>query len=91
MKSTNLRNKPVDKRRLNAQDKQQYKSNNRSSALAKARQRRGQMAWEGKVNLGTQEQTPGTGGVSLGRGTQQQRLREKGQELARSKALRSGS
>ena len=91
MKSTNLRNKPVDKRRLNAQDKQQYKSNNRSSALAKARQRRGQMAWEGKVNLGTQEKTPGTGGFTAGIHTQQQRVREEGQKLARSKALRSGS
>ena len=89
MNTTNLRNKPVDKRRLSAQDKQQYQSNNRRSAVAKARARRGQMAWSGKVNLGHQEQKPGTGGLSLGRGTQQQRLREKGEELARSKQLRS--
>ena len=91
MQTKNLRNKPVDKRRLSAQDKSQYQSNNRRSAVARARARRGQMAWKNNTKVGRQEQTPGTGGVSLGRGTQQQRLREKGQELARSKELRSGT
>ena len=91
MQTTNLRNKPVDKRRLSAQDKEQYQSNNRRSAVAKVRARRGQMAWKNNVKLGRQEQTPGTGGFTAGLHTQQQRVREKGQELARSKALRSGS
>ena len=89
MQTTNLRNKPVDKRRLSAEDKAQYQSNNRRSAVAKARLHRGNMAWKGKVNLGRQEQTPGTGGFTAGLHTQQQRVREKGQELARSKQLRS--
>ena len=91
MQTTNLRNKPVDKRYLNAQDKQQYQSNNRRSAVAKVRARRGQMAWKNNVKVGRQEQTPGTGGFTAGLHTQPQRLREKGQELARSKELRSGS
>ena len=89
MNTTNLRNKPVDKRRLSAEDKQQYQSNNRRSAVAKARARRGEMAWSGKVKLGQQEQKPGTGGLSLGLEMQQQRLREKGEDLARSEQLKS--
>lgn len=89
MKTTNLRNKPVDKRRLSAEDKAQYQPQARSSALARARVRRGQLAWDNKVQLGRQEQTPGTGGFSAGLGIQQQRNREKGAELQRSKQLRS--
>jgi hypothetical protein len=88
VKSTNLRNKPVDKRRLSAEDRQSYKSNNRASALAKARQRKGQMAWDAKVTRGTQEQKPGTGGFTKGLAAQQDRNRQKGAEVRRSKALR---
>jgi hypothetical protein len=89
VKSTNLRNKPVDKRRLSAEDKQQYQSGQRRQALARARQRRGQMAWNNKVKVGKQEHKPGSGGFQAGREVQQQRVREKGQKLARSKKLRS--
>jgi len=89
VKTTNLRNKPVDKRRLSAEDKAQYQPQARSSALARARVRRGQLAWNSKVQLGRQEQTPGTGGFTAGLQVQQERLRNKGQELARSKQLRS--
>jgi hypothetical protein len=88
VKSTNLRNKPVDKRRLSAQDKESYRPGNRSQALSRARQRKGQMAWDNKVTRGTQEQKPGTGGFTSGLALQQQRNREKGAEVARSKALR---
>ena len=89
MKSTNLRNKPVDKRRLSAQDKESYRSGNRASALAKARQRKGQMAWDNKVQIGKQERKPGSGGLSMGRNTQGQRQAQEGAKVARSKALRS--
>jgi len=88
VKSTNLRNKPVDKRRLSAQDRESYRPGNRSQALARARQRKGQMAWDSKVPRGTQEQKPGTGGFTSGLALQQQRNREKGAEVERSKALR---
>ena len=47
------------------------------------------VACDNKVQLGRQEQTPGTGGFSAGLGIQQQRNREKGAELQRSKQLRS--
>ncbi len=89
MKSTNLRNKPVDRRRLSAEDRQSYRPNNRASALAKARQRKGQMAWDAKVTRGTQEQKPGTGGFTKGLAAQQERNRAKGAEVKRAKALRA--
>ena len=88
MKSTNLRNKPVDRRRLSAQDRESYRPNNRASALAKARQRKGQMAWDAKVTRGTQEQKPGTGGFTQGIAKQQERMRIKGQEERRAKSFR---
>ena len=88
MKTTNLRNKPLDRRRLSAEDRAQYVPRQRAKSVAQARQRRGQLAWENKVDVGRQEQKPGTGGFTGGLQTQQQRVREKGQELARSKQLR---
>ena len=88
MKSTNLRNKPVDKRRLSKEDRGTYQSSNRSSALAKARARKGKLAWNNKVNIGKQEQKPGTGGFTQGISMQQARLREEGAKVQRAKALR---
>ena len=89
MKSTNLRNKPVDRRRLSAADRQSYQPSNRASAVAKARARKGQLSWDNKVNVGRQERSPGTGGFTQGIAIQQQRLREQGAELERSKQLRN--
>ena len=89
MKSTNLRNKPVDKRRLSAEDRASYRPGSRSQALSRARQRKGQMAWDTKVSRGTQEQKPGTGGFTKGLTAQQDRNRQKGAEVARSKQLRA--
>ena len=89
MKSTNLRNKPVDRRRLSAEDRQSYRPNNRASALAKARQRKGQMAWDNKVPRGKQERKPGSGGLSMGKGTQAQRQRNESAKVQRSKQLRA--
>ncbi len=89
MKSTNLRNKPVDRRRLSAQDKESYRPNSRATALSKARQRKGQLAWDNKVQTGTQEQKPGSGGLSLGRATQGQRQAKESAKVQRSKQLRA--
>ena len=88
MKTTNLRNKPVDKRRLNAQDRAQYSGRAKAKNVAQARLKRGNLAWENKVNVGRQERRPGTGGFTAGIETQQQRVRDEGQKLARSKQLR---
>ena len=89
MNSNNLRNKPVDRRRLSAQDKESYRPGNRASALAKAKQRKGQMAWDNKVQLGTQEHKPGTGGFTKGLAAQQDRNRAEGAKVRRSKELRA--
>ena len=88
MKSTNLRNKPIDRRRLSAEDRAQYNPSNRMKAVAKARARKGNLAWDNKVTTGRQEQKPGTGGFTSGLALQQQRNREEGAKVARSKALR---
>ena len=88
MKTTNLRNKPVDKRRLNAQDRAQYQGREKAKTVAQARLKRGQLAWENKVPVGRQERRPGTGGFTAGIETQQARVRNEGQKLARSKQLR---
>tara|TARA_R110002050_G_scaffold38079_1_gene94245 strand:- start:115 stop:273 length:159 start_codon:yes stop_codon:yes gene_type:complete len=47
------------------------------------------MGWDNKVTRGTQEHKPGTGGFTSGLAMQQQRNRDKGAEVARSKALRA--
>ena len=88
MKTTNLRNKPIDRRRLSAEDRSQYKPQARSNALAKARQRRGNMAWANKTKQGRQEQRPGTGGFTADITTQQARMRQEGAKVKRAKALR---
>jgi len=88
VKTTNLRNKPVDKRRLNAQDRAQYSGRAKAKNVAQARLKRGNLAWENKVNVGRQERRPGTGGFTAGIETQQQRVRDEGQKLQRSKQLR---
>ena len=88
MKTTNLRNKPIDRRRLSAEDRAQYDPSNRMKAVSKARARKGQLAWNNKVEVGRQEQNPGTGGFTSGIGLQQQRNRDEGAKVRRSKALR---
>ena len=88
MKTTNLRNKPIDRRRLSAEDRAQYDPSKRMKAVSRARQRKGNLAWDNKVNVGRQEQNPGTGGFTSGIELQQQRNREEGAKVRRSKALR---
>ena len=58
-------------------------------AHSRAKQRRGELAWNNKVRQGRQEQKPGTGGFTSGLAMQQQRNREKGAEVKRSKQLRA--
>ena len=83
----NLRNKPVDKRRLNAQDRESYRPQARESAIARTKQWRGQLAWNANSPPRTQVHTPGSGGFTMGRQAQAARLREVGAQRDRSKAL----
>ena len=88
MKTTNLRNKPIDRRRLSAEDRAQYNPRTKAKSVAQARLKRGQLAWENKVPVGRQERKPGTGGFTQGISMQQARVRNEGAKLARSKQLR---
>ena len=84
----NLRNSPVDKRRLKAEDRN-FNTSRRELAVKKAKQRRGSLAYEENRQRRTTERTPGSGGFGLkGREIQQQRLRNEGQKAKRAKGLR---
>jgi len=84
----NLRNKPVDKRYLSSEDRQAYRGAARSRAASRTRQRQGQMNQIRNRPQRTVTSKPGTGGFVKGIALQQQRVREKGQELQRAKQLR---
>ncbi len=83
----NLRNAPVDKRRLKKEDRN-FDTSKRETALKKARQRRGNIAYQRKRPQRTTEQAPGSGGFTQGRSIQQARLRDKGAKARRSKSFR---
>jgi len=85
----NLRNTTVDRRRLSAEDRASYRPQQRQMALARAQQRRGQLAWNEHREQRTREARPGSGGFTGGIGIQQQRLREEGAKLARAEQLRN--
>ena len=85
--AVNLRTKPIDRRRLSAQDKSDYNMS-RSKKVAGARARRGRMSQRANAPIAHTPQKPGTGGCTQGRKIQQQRVREQGAELRRSEALR---
>jgi hypothetical protein len=70
-------------------DRESYRPQARATALARARQRKGQMGWDNKVTRGTQEHKPGTGGLSMGRNTQGQRQAQESAKVQRSEALRA--
>ena len=82
MRSTNLRNKPIDRRYLNKKDRADYNQSgeygNRASALARVRGYKGQMAYQANRPMNTQGRTPGTGGFNKGIGVQQARMRDYG-------------
>ena len=85
--AVNLRTKPIDRRRLSAQDKSDYNMS-RSKKIAGARSRRGAMAQRENMPIAHTAQKPGTGGFTQGLSIQQARNREKGAEVRRSEALR---
>ena len=86
--AVNIRNSPIDKRRLSKEDRSQWISSKRQGAMARVKQWRGQQAWAQNSPTKTQNARPGAGGFSAGIGIQHQRLRDEGAKLARSKQLR---
>ena len=85
--AVNLRTKPIDRRRLSAQDKSDYNMS-RSKKIAGARARRGQMAQRANNPIAHTSQKPGTGGFTQGLSIQQERTRQQGAEVRRAEALR---
>ena len=68
MRSTNLRNKPVDRRYLSDKDKADYNQSGeygrRAQALSRARGRKGQMAYQANRPMNTQSRTQRSGGMN---------------------------
>ena len=87
--AVNLRNKPVDRRRLSAEDRKSYKSDMRLKAVKRANAYRGRMAMDNKNDQFRTEKKPGTGGFTGGRAIQQERMRQEGNKKLRAKQLRS--
>ena len=86
--AVNLRNKPVDRRRLSVADRESYKPDMRLKAVQRANAYRGQMAMQNNNDQFRTEQKPGTGGFTGGAGVQQSRLRKVGQETRRAECFR---
>ena len=85
--AVNLRTKPIDRRRLSAQDKSDYNMI-RSRKIAGARARRGAMSQRQNTPIAHTSQRPGTGGFTQGLSLQQARNREEGAKVRRSESLR---
>ncbi len=83
----NLRNKPVDKRRLKAEDRG-FNTSSRQTAAARVKARRGQMKYQENRPKNTTTRRAGTGGFTHGIGIQQQRMRDIGTAQRRAKSLR---
>ena len=86
----NLRNAPIDKRRLKAEDRG-FDTSSRQKALAQAKARRGQIKYQQNKPMRTTTQRAGTGGFTQGIGIQQQRMRDIGTAQRRAKELRPDS
>ena len=92
MQKFGVKNGPVDRRRLSDQDKEAYNKSGaygeRAKAVGKTRAYRGQRAYEAKRPQASTPQTPGTGGLGVGLGAQQERNREIGTNKRKSESFR---
>lgn len=93
MRTAGLRNGPVDRRYLSDQDKSDYNNSGeygeRASALSRARQYRGQMAYQQNRPKRTVTSTPGTGGTYTKGQAQRNRKSAAAAQNSRSAGLRS--
>ena len=83
-----LRTKPIDRRRLSAQDRSTYKPQKRLGAIAKAKAFKASWSKDKQRKQFATEQKPGTGGFTQGLAKQQQRMRDIGQEKRRAESFR---
>jgi len=84
----NLKNTPIDKRRLKAEDRG-FDTSNRQKAVATTRARRGMLKYQENRPTNTTTARPGSGGFTQGIGIQQQRMRDIGTARRRSESLKS--
>ena len=92
MRTAGLRNGPVDRRYLSDQDKSDYNNSGeygeRASALSRARQYRGQMAYQQNRPKRTVTSTPGSGGTYSRGQAQRNRKSAAAAQNSRSAGLR---
>ena len=90
MRTTGIKNKPVDRRYLSDQDKSDYNQGayqTRAAAVGRARAYRGNLAYSANAPQRTVVHTPGTGGMGVGLGAQIQRNQEIGSTNRRMKGF----
>ena len=89
---SNFRNSPIDRRRLNSRDRQEFNQGGgygeQLTAYKRARAYNAQNRMLAKRDSRTTEKTPGTGGFTQGLGIQQERYREMGQKRDAAEANR---
>ena len=81
MRTTGIKNKPVDRRYLSDQDKSDYNQGayqTRAAAVSRARARRGNLAYQANAPQRSVVHTPGTGGMGVGIDATYMRNREIG-------------
>ena len=83
-----LRTKPIDRRRLSAEDRATYQPGPRQQSIARAKAYKAQWSKDKKRKEFATEQRPGTGGFTQGIAKQQQRLRDKSMEERRAQSFR---
>ena len=91
MRSTNIKNKPVDRRYLSDQDKSDYNQGAyqaRARAVGRTRAYRGNRAYETNRPIAAQTRTPGSGGFTVFGTAQQDRNREIGAQNQRMESLK---
>ena len=85
--AVNLRNKPVDKRRLKAEDRG-FNTKRREMAVKRAAARRGQAAYAYSRRPNTTKKQGNNNAFAPGIQTQQKRMQQLSAEKARSEAMR---
>ncbi len=86
--SADLRNKPIDRRRLTMEDRADYNPSDRLTALNRAKQFKAFWAYDKQRRPFTSERSAGTGGFTSGLSMQQDRNRLKGFEKERAESFR---
>ena len=83
-----IRTKPIDRRRLSAEDRQSYKPGQRAGAIARVKAYKAQWSADKQRKPFATEQKPGSGGFKLGRAAIYERQRKEGMKKRRAESFR---